>query len=171
MKPKIVIFLVCFLTWLGITATIRISPLKVEWVSLVIGAVVSIFVAFLTWDMFNPRFSTVGIFSRAIWFIYYGLIFFWECFKANLDVAYRVSHPEVPIHPGIVRVKTRLKSDLGITFLANSITLTPGTLSVDVDKEKGLIYVHWIEVKEKDTEKATRRIIGRFEPILRRIFE
>jgi len=164
MKPKICIFLVCILTWLGLTWTL-------EWVSLVIGIAASLFVAFYTWDMFNPRFSSAKLLSRTFWFIYYVPIFFWECFKANLDVAYRVSHPAVPIHPGIVRVKTNLKSDLGLTFLANSITLTPGTLSVDVDKENGLIYVHWIEVKEKDLEKATQRVIGRFEPILRRIFE
>jgi multicomponent Na+:H+ antiporter subunit E len=164
MKPKIVIFIVCILTWLGMTWSTNT-------ISLLVGVVVSLFVAFYTWDMFDPRFSTAKIVSRTIAMVEYFFVFFWECFKANIDVAYRVSHPAVPVHPGIVRVKTNLKSDLGITFLANSITLTPGTMSVDVDKEKGIIYIHWIEVKEKDIEKATKRICGRFESILRRIFE
>ncbi len=98
-------------------------------------------------------------------------MFLWECLKANIDVAYRVGHPDIPIHPGIVKVKTGLKSETGLTFLANSITLTPGTLSVDVDKEGGYLYVHWIEVRDKDIEKATGIIAERFERILRRIFE
>lgn len=164
MKPKIVIFIVCMTTWLGLTWSV--NP-----ISLLAGVVVSLFVSFYTWDMFNPRFSTVKIASRTVALVEYIFIFLWECLKANIDVAYRVSHPGVPVHPGIVRVKTELKSDLGITFLANSITLTPGTMSVDVDKENRILYIHWIEVKEKDIEKATLRICGRFESILRRIFE
>ena len=164
MKAKIVIFIVSIGVWLGLTWSL-------DWVSVLVGLGVSIVVTILTRDMFNPRFSTIHLPSRVVWFLIYVPLFFWECFKANLDVAYRVSHPAVPIHPGIVKVKTSLRSDLGLTFLANSITLTPGTLTVDVDKENGYLYVHWIEVKDKDTEAATRRITGRFEPILRRIFE
>lgn len=164
MKAKIVIFIVSLGIWLGLTWSVEI-------VSLLVGVFVSFLISMLTWDMFNPRFSTTHLPSRVFWFLVYIPLFFWECFKANLDVAYRVSHPSVPIHPGIVKVKTTLSTDLGLAFLANSITLTPGTLSVDVDKEKGWIYVHWIEVKHKETEEATKLITGRFETILRRIFE
>jgi len=86
-------------------------------------------------------------------------------------VAYRVCHPDLPINPGIVKVKTTLKSDTGLTFLANSITLTPGTMSVDIDQENGFLYIHWIDVKDKDIEKATEIIVKTFEDVLRRIFE
>ena len=107
-----------------------------------------------------------------LWFLcIYTPIFVWECFKANLDVAYRVSRPELPINPGIVRIRTRLKTDVAITLLANSITLTPGTMTVDVDTDNGILYVHWIDVKSRDVEEATKRIAGRFEPILQRFFE
>jgi multicomponent Na+:H+ antiporter subunit E len=82
-----------------------------------------------------------------------------------------VIHPSLPVHPGIVKVKTTLTSDTALTFLANSITLTPGTLTVDIDKENGFLYVHWIEVRHKDIEKATKAIVERFERILKRIFE
>ena len=99
------------------------------------------------------------------------LIFAWECFKANIDVAYRVIHPDMPINPGIVKVKTSLKSETGLTFLANSITLTPGTLTVDIDKENGSLYVHWIDVKNKDVKGATEKIVKKFEKILTEIFE
>jgi multicomponent Na+:H+ antiporter subunit E len=98
-------------------------------------------------------------------------MFLWECFKANLDVAYRVLHPRLPIHPGIVKVRTKLTTDTALTFLANSITLTPGTMSVDIDKDNGILYIHWIDVKTKDVELATRIIVDRFEKVLKKIFD
>ncbi|GAG73932.1 unnamed protein product [marine sediment metagenome] len=98
-------------------------------------------------------------------------MFLWECFKANLDVAYRVLHPRLPINPGIVKVRTKLTTDTALTFLANSITLTPGTMSVDIDKDNGILYIHWIDVKTKDVESATRIIVDRFEKVLKKIFD
>ena len=68
--------------------------------------------------------------------------------KANLDVAYRVIKGTSSINPGIVRIRPGLKTDLGITILANSITLTPGTLTVDIDEKTNDLYVHWINVDE-----------------------
>ncbi len=79
--------------------------------------------------------------------------FFYEMAKANFDVAYRVITGK--IRPGIVKISPNLKSDVAITVLANSITLTPGTLSVDVDENKNL-YVHWINVKEEVLKKMPR---------------
>ncbi len=109
--------------------------------------------------------------SKIIWFIYYVLVFIWECLKANIDGAYRVAHPDLPINPGIVKIKTGLTSNIGLTFLANSLTLTPGTMTVDIDREKGILYVHWIDVKSQDVSKATELIAHKFERILKRIFK
>ncbi len=142
-----------------------------DWQHIVTGVFVSALVAYLTGDFFLKRPHLFAHAPRYLWFLYYVPIFIWECFKANIDVAYRVIHPDMPIHPGIVKVKTSLKSDTALTFLANSITLTPGTLSIDIDRENGFLYVHWIEVREKDTEKATKLVVERFERILKRIFE
>ncbi|GAH99268.1 unnamed protein product, partial [marine sediment metagenome] len=86
------------------------------------------------------------------------------------DVAYRVLHPRLPIKPGIVKVKTSLKTPTGRVALANSITLTPGTLSVEITEE-GYLYVHWIMVRTTDIKEATERIVRKFEPILKEIFE
>ncbi len=90
--------------------------------------------------------------------------------QANLDVVYRVVHPLMPIHPGIVKVRTTLKTDTARTVLANSITLTPGTMTVDITDE-GYLYIHWINVQETDIEKATAAIVARFEEFLEKIFE
>ncbi len=138
---------------------------------LLVGILVAAFVSYMTGDMFVKRPHLFKHPGRYLWFLVYLPVFLWECFKANIDVAYRVSHPALPIKPGIVKVKTQLKSDTGLTFLANSITLTPGTLSVDIDPDNGFLYVHWIDVKDQRQDKATQIIVQRFEKILKRIFE
>jgi len=106
---------------------------------------------------------------RWFFFLLYVPYFLYYCVKANLDVAVRVIHPDVPIKPGIVKVRTTLTGQMARTFLANSITLTPGTLTVDIDGQD--LYIHWINVGADDTEARSREICGRFEPLLRRIFE
>ena len=107
---------------------------------------------------------------RVFWFLVYVPVFSYYMVKANIDVLYRVLHPQMPIRPGIVKIKTSLKSDSAITALANSITLTPGTLTIDLT-EDGYLYIHWIYVKSDDMEQATRQIAGPFEWFIRRIFE
>ena len=164
MGKRLILFVVALLVWMGLTWA-------VDWQHLVTGAAVSLLVSILIGDMFVQRPHVFTHPSRYFWFLYYVPFFLWECFKANIDVAYRVGHPDMPIHPGIVKVKTTLKSDTGLTFLANSITLTPGTMTVDIDKENGYLYIHWIDVKDKDTERATKIIVEKFEKILKRIFE
>ncbi|MFC1667134.1 Na+/H+ antiporter subunit E [Candidatus Omnitrophota bacterium] len=164
MKNRIVLFLLSFIGWI----LLNWVP---DWQHIIVGLFVSIVVAYLTGGFFVRRVHLFTHPARYLWFLYYVPVFIWECFKANIDVAYRVVHPDLPIHPGIVKVKTRLKSDSALTFLANSITLTPGTLSVDIDREGGFLYVHWIDVKEKNLDKATSMIVEKFERILARIFD
>jgi len=79
--------------------------------------------------------------------------FFVELTKANLDVAYRVI--TMKIRPGIIRVQSGLKTDLGIFMLANSITLTPGTLSVGIDEETNDLFIHNINVSEGDEKRES----------------
>lgn len=107
--------------------------------------------------------------SRYFWAIGYLFVFLWECIIANFDVAYRVIHPAMPIKPGIVKVKLNIKTDIARTILANSITMTPGTITIDIIDD--YIYIHWINVCSKDPEKYSGKICGRFEKYIRRIFE
>jgi len=86
--------------------------------------------------------------------------------RANLDMARRVLTPALPIRPAMVQINTSLRSDLGRLVLANSITLTPGTLSVDVEDDA--LTVHWIDCPpDTDIESATQTIAGNFERHLR----
>lgn len=165
MRSKVVLFILAFLVWCFLSW----AP---DWQHLIIGIPVALLVAMMTGNLFAARLRVLENPRRYWYFVgHYVPRFLWECFKANIDVAYRVLHPKLPINPGIVKVKTKLKSDAALTFLANSITLTPGTMSVDIDKENGVLYIHWINVKEKDVEAASEIIAGRFEEILMEIFE
>lgn len=164
MKSRIMLFIFAFLVWMGLTW----PP---EWQHFSVGILTALLVTLITGDIFVKRPHLFKNPKRYLWFLFYIPVFIWECLKANIDVAYRVGHPDLPINPGIVKVKTKLKSDTGLTFLANSITLTPGTLSVDIDQENGFLYIHWISVKDKGIEVATKLIVHRFERILERIFE
>ncbi|MBN3039443.1 MAG: Na+/H+ antiporter subunit E [Candidatus Omnitrophica bacterium] len=143
-----------------------------DWQHSLTGIFIAAFVAYMTGDLFIQRPHVLKHPKRYWYFVmHYIPVFLWECLKANIDVAYRVIHPDLPIKPGIVKVKTTLQTDTALTFLANSITLTPGTLSVDIDRDNGILYVHWIDVRAKDIDKATAQIVERFEGILRKVFE
>lgn len=165
MKSRIVLFITALLMW----CLLNWVP---DWQHFVVGIFVALFVAYMTGEFFINRPHVLKHPLRYWYFVVYYLpVFSWECFKANIDVAYRVAHPRLPINPGIVKVKTNLKTDTALTFLANSITLTPGTLTVDIDRDDGVLYVHWIDVKKKDVESATKIVVERFEKILTKVFE
>lgn len=75
--------------------------------------------------------------------------FIWELIKANIQVAYEVITPHYNMKPGIVKVPLDAKTDMEITFLANLITLTPGTLSLDVSTDRKVLYVHTMYMDDK----------------------
>jgi multicomponent Na+:H+ antiporter subunit E len=107
---------------------------------------------------------------RYLWALAYMFVLAGYIIKANLEVAYRVLRPSMPIRPGILKLKTHLSRPSSRTALSNSITLTPGTLTVDI-YDDGVMMVHWIYVRSLDQEEAARQIIGRFEWFIERIFE
>ena len=159
---KVVLFILSFITWLLLTWTVYVP-------SVLIGVGVSLFISFWFADFFIEHPKNFFQVKRFLYLLLYIPIFLFYVILANIDVSYRVLHPKLPIEPGIVKVKTTLSTVTGRVALANSITLTPGTLTVELTDD-GYIYVHWINVKAVDVEEATRRIIGRFEPILKEVF-
>ncbi|MDP2929496.1 MAG: Na+/H+ antiporter subunit E [Candidatus Omnitrophota bacterium] len=166
--------LIYFILWFSVWSALR-RPIGIQ--DLILGALVALFVTFVTADLAaeldgkrsRGRHGPVEILIKVAYFLYYVIIFLWECVKANIDVAFRVLHPDLPIRPGTVKIRTALKSDAGLTFLANSLTLTPGNTTVDVDKLAGVLYVHRLYIKDERSEliPAARK----FENILKRIFE
>jgi multicomponent Na+:H+ antiporter subunit E len=137
--------------------------------NIIVGAVSSIICSLFFGKVFVTNVYKLLQPKRYFWFIIYLFIFIWECIKANIDVAYRVLHPAMPIRPGIVKVKTTLKSDMAKMLLANSITMTPGTISVDIIDDN--LYIHWIYIRSEDPEVYTGIITGAFEKYIKRIIE
>ena len=166
---RIVLAVILFIMWLFLVWPF--GPAGVDHGSIYAGIAVAILVGaylgeIVTEDIYkllNPR--------RVFYFLLYLPVLAFWCLLANLDVMYRVLHPARPINPGIVKVKTKLRSRPAQVILANSITLTPGTLSVDLDPEAGELYIHWIDVKSTDVAEASRHIVERFEGLLARVFE
>lgn len=115
----------------------------------------------------TDRFPRLSL-KKIVYAVFYIGYVFIAIIKSNLDVARRVVQINIPINPGIVAVKTKLKSRIGRMILANSITLTPGTLSVDIKGDH--LYIHWIDVSDLDEEGATHDIVSGFEKYLEVIF-
>ncbi|MBS0011498.1 MAG: Na+/H+ antiporter subunit E [Bacteroidales bacterium] len=158
----LIYYLICFATWLLLTN-------KLGWQNLVTGAFISLLTTIIFARYFNFDVSKMINPARWFWMIIYIIYFIWQCVKANFDVAYRVLHPAMPIKPGIVRVELKLQGSLARTILANSITMTPGTIAVDIIGD--VMYVHWIYVRSTDHDDYAYIISGKFERILKKIFE
>ena len=174
---RAVIFLATYATWLLLVFpydVARVGAGLSAWdvQSVVFGLGVAAFCAIILptalTDVFSPKMLNP---LRWFWAAVYVLVLAYQIFKANLQVAYIVLHPDLPIRPGVVRVRTSLKTTAARVVLANSITLTPGTFTLDLDDEEGVLYVHWLVVEAEGEEEASKIIAARFEPILRRVFE
>ena len=167
---RISLFVVSLVLWYLLSWPYDFQAQVMDWQIFIAGVAVSLVCSLIFVEVFtrNPHKFFAPV--RYLWFIAYVPMLFYYMLVANLDVVYRVIHPKMPIKPGIVKVRTRLTSESGRTALANSITLTPGTLTVDMSDD-GYLYIHWINVREVDVEAATKRIVSRFEGILGRIFD
>ncbi len=149
------VFCMCFVLWLLLAGSIDIQELAAGgFVSAVVVLVSVPHLKLLDGVRWSP--ASVPALLRFIG------VFLLALFKANLDMARRVLSPSLPICPGMVEVQTRLESDLGRLFLANSITLTPGTLTIDINDNR--LLVHWIDCTPgTDLESATQNIVAQFE--------
>ena len=167
-------FVACFLFWIlltwpfGGTGTALLEELAA-------GVIVSLAAA-----LFSARFiihdNAVGFLDPVkLWHLisnFFG-IFLVELFKANVDMAKRCFGGCKDVNPGIVKIPVDLRSEYGQAMLANSITLTPGTITMDVTEEEGqtYYYIHWIDVAASDGKEAGEIIKGRLEKGVGRIFE
>lgn len=152
-----VLFATLFLFWLLLNGSLAPNVLA-------IGALAAAVIAFffrdhLAWFS-ELRLTPRALATTAAYIVYY----LKELVSSNLNVAAIVLSPGLPVKPGIVTVRTKLKSAMGRMLLANSITLTPGTLTVDIDGE--FLHIHWVRVDAPDIEAATQSIVAGFEKYL-----
>jgi multicomponent Na+:H+ antiporter subunit E len=136
--------------------------------TIIAGVSISAVIA-LAFAAFAQVYSVVRWSPRVIYYyLIYLSVFFCELVKANLNVMLLVFSPRINISPAIVEIKTELKSPMGRLALANTITLTPGTLVVDIQDDS--LFVHWINISTTDPVAAAEAISGRFEKYLKVIY-
>ena len=155
------LWLTLLLIWVIANGTLALD-------SLITGVVVSAAIA-LAFASFARVYSVIRWSPKVVFYylLYLG-VFLTELAKANLNVMRLVFSPRIEIQPGIVEIKTELKSPIGRLALANSITLTPGTLVVDIKDDS--LFIHWINVSATDPVGATEEISARFEKYLKVVY-
>ncbi|MCD4770460.1 MAG: Na+/H+ antiporter subunit E [Bacteroidales bacterium] len=156
-KALIVIFSILMAVWLILNQSADIECLA-------IGAVSSLLLAFM-FCRGCTVFNDINLTPKACVYSFMFLaVFMFELVKSNFDIARRVLSPSLPINPGIIKAKTNLKSRMARLILANSITLTPGTFTIDIIDDT--LYIHCVHIDDADSEKFGKEIIRKFEKYL-----
>ncbi len=109
---------------------------KFTFILLLSGVVSSLFVAYLSHDLLFGNVNFIKLGAMIFRLICYLPWLFWQVIVANLDVAYRTLHPSMPIDPCVITFDADLETEAAIVILANSITLTPGTVTIEADKDR-----------------------------------
>jgi len=133
--------------------------------SLIGGFVIGYLILWLVFSSF-PQIKYFHRFPRAIEFI---LFFLWEVLLSNLRVAATVLSPHPYLRPGVVGIPLSLKSRAEIALLMNLLSLTPGTLSLDVSNDRKILFVHtlWLE----NPDEFIQKIKDNFERRIQELFE
>ena len=141
------------LTFLWIAVTGNFAPANV-----LFGFFLSFFLLWLI-SRRGRRSTYFRLVPKVISFFFF---FLYELTKANLQVAWEIITPNFNMTPGIVALPLDVQSDFEITLLANLITLTPGTLSLDVSEDRKILYVHSMYIGN-DKEAFIKSIKNGFE--------
>ena len=115
-----------------------------------LGLVVGFPVAYLFRRLYSEGIDLSGTLRSVPPAALYGLAFLREVVVANVDVARRVLAPDMPIEPEVILIPLRVQTDLGVTTIANSITITPGTITLDHDPEENALFVHVIDGRDPE---------------------
>ena len=147
--------------WLLFTGTVAPFPL-------LLGLFFSTVVAFLTYHLFfeEQEAERRALIPRIYLLIGYLILIMIKVYIASFRIAWKVISGNIT--PRIVHFRSRLRSDLARVALANSITLTPGTLTLDLDEDH--LVVHWLDATTTHSGHAARLIAHPFERWLKRIW-
>lgn len=128
-----------------------------------VGYILGLLILLMYRRFFHERFYL----SRVIAVISLIMLFLKELVLSNISVLKHVLKPKLDIKPGIFALETELTKDWEITILANLITLTPGTLVVDVSLDSKILYIHAIDIQEK--HEAIDSIKNSFERAIKEV--
>jgi multicomponent Na+:H+ antiporter subunit E len=139
MQKRFLLNVMLTLIWIALTGSFT-------YINLFIGFVISFFVLWIiSRDSPDRRYFTIAF--KIIGFFFY---FLYEILMANFQVAYEVMTSNLHMKPGIVRMELEAKTDLEITLLASLISLTPGTLVIDVSDDRKVMYIHGMYLEDRE---------------------
>lgn len=134
------------------------------------GLVVGFLVAFLALWVAQPLYRPTSYFSQIAGILQLLFYFLWDLIQSSVNVLVDVLRPVSKSRPGIVAVSTEGMTDMQILTLANLITLTPGTLTLEVSDDKKTLYVHSMFLNgdpdglrqglEDNQKRLIRRVVG-----------
>ncbi|MDO6391518.1 Na+/H+ antiporter subunit E [Pontibacter sp. BT731] len=157
MKTFIVHFLIAFVgSYLYFKYGDPFVPYNAIWAVLVAS-----FIMFLLW-LTSPTYHR-SYFHKLPRAISLFVFFLKELVVANFRVAYDILTPNYHMNPAVLAVPLTVTTDLEITLLATMITLTPGSLMIDVSADRRFIYMHTLYVKDNDVESAKQEVKDGFE--------
>lgn len=148
-------FFIAFL-WMFLTISFNAS-------TFIVGFLLGALMLWITRGFFPGRFYMNRVWSV----IKLILLFFKELFMANIQVLLLIVHPKMPIKPAIFALPTVLEKDWEITLLSNLITLTPGTLVIDVSEDSKTLYIHALDYG--DAQDAIDSIKNTFEKAIQEV--
>jgi len=110
--------------------------------------------------------NNMRILRKTYYFILFLPFYLVKLIAANLYIAYDILTPRMRINPGMIEVEVKLASDFGILLFSNLLSMTPGTLSMDLDRERNVLLVHLMYMDRREaTEKEIQRIMNRIRQI------
>lgn len=135
--------LILALLWTAVTGSFSLA-------NLVFGFLLAAFAIYLVREQTGAKsyINRLVLITRLI------LLFIKELVKSAYKVALTVLSPTMELKPGFIAYELKVTSDMEITLLANLITLTPGTLSVDVSDDRKLLFIHALDCGDPDAIRA-----------------
>ena len=161
MLVKVLLYLVLALVWVGLTGEVTLP-------AFVTGIIIGIIIM----KLYGERsLRNLHLNIRHFWpLIQLFFIFWWALLVANLTVWVKVFSPKLNIKPGIIKVPIDIEGPFWITTLANMVTLTPGTLTVEVSTDNKFLYVHCLNIDNEANVIASikdtfeKKILEVYEP-------
>lgn len=168
MLQKISAFIALLLSWFIFAGKITADVV-------IVGSAASLLVTFFFSDLLfrevNHRLPWYHYLRKLTLLLLFVPVFFYEAVSAAFKVSKHVFEKNPSFNPGIVKVKTELTDITGLSLLANLITLTPGTLTLDYDRNEQVYYIHWIDVETVKQAELKKKLIARFENWIEVIFK
>ncbi len=157
-KTKTWIPLGIFLTLAWIFVRGVHPPLSNFLIEFIFGLAICLPIAYCFRNFFPEHISIRTILVSFPYIALFVIVFLRDMVAANIDVALRILNPNLPIKPAVIVVPLRVKKPFSITTIANSITLTPGTLTLDYIEESNSLLVHTIDGSDVESILKTIHI-------------